>query len=46
MNSHPVPKSQCPRCGKVSDFATSVKEEAIPYPGAVSICIECAEISF
>lgn len=38
--------SPCPVCGKKLDAATSVeKEEAVPDPGDLSICLYCATVS-
>lgn len=38
--------SPCPVCGKNLDAATSIeKEEAVPGPGDLSICLYCATVS-
>lgn len=39
-------QSICPVCGKKLDAATHVeKEEAVPGPGDISICLYCATVS-
>lgn len=37
--------SNCPSCGKLLSGATSLNEEdALPSPGDISVCMDCATI--
>ena len=38
-----IPPVCCPTCDYAMDRATAVKGDGIPTPGAITVCIECAE---
>ena len=46
MSGPTLPESVCPRCGYLTDDATSVGDpELRPNPGSISICMKCAHIT-
>jgi hypothetical protein len=36
-----IPQQPCPSCGYKLNRARAVKEEGLPSPGDVTVCIEC-----